>query len=202
MWIETNTHKMGKSQTVHIYDLDDTLIRTSARIIVRDRSTDGIKRYIPTSIYNTSSEHTHLLTTETEYFDFSEFNDPDLIVREKLTSNIGFFEISLKMKTPTFIITSREDTRLIKRWVRSLNLLDTSSLEIFCTFSKDFPYDGDDAERKMRVLEYLYKERGYKCFRVWEDSPDNMRKMKSLEEMYPDVTVDDFMGTLENKDDE
>lgn len=65
----------GQRKSIHLFDLDDTLIQTDARVMVRD-SLGGLLRSLA------PAEFTVYQRAPGEVFDFREFSDLGILSRE------------------------------------------------------------------------------------------------------------------------
>lgn len=169
------------TKSAYIFDLDDTLIKTSAVIIIRNRNTGEELRRIPTSEYNSVENHSVFLTdTETEMFDFSEFNNPDLLSNEQVSGYFENFKQVLTDGEDVYIITSREHTEHIRIWLSKHLDVIPENLKIFCTSYDGYPFTGTDAQKKRKTLKCLVEQFGYNRFHIWDDSDANINAMKQL----------------------
>lgn len=169
---------MDIEKKVYVFDLDDTLVKTTANILVRDAA-GSLVRKIPTHIYNAEGDKKVFLS-DGEYFDFEEFNSLELLAAEETTGLFEVFKKTLEEKHLTAIITSREKYDLIQDWLKIKGISDNPYLMIYCTFSKGFPFGGTDANRKKLVLEHLVDTFGITEFIVYDDAEVNVAEMLKL----------------------
>lgn len=169
---------MQIDRTVYVFDLDDTLVKTTANILVRDEN-DNLVRKIPTHIYNAEGDK-KIFLSDGEHFDFAEFNSLELLAAEETTELFELFKKLIEEKHLVAIITSREDYDLIREWLKLNGISDNPYLMTYCTFSKGFPFGGSDANRKRLVLEHLVDTFGYTDFIVYDDAEVNVSEMLKL----------------------
>lgn len=163
---------------LYVFDLDDTLIKTTANIIVRSKDNELVRK-IPTQIYNAEDDKKVFLS-DGEHFDFEEFNSLELLAAEKTTELFELFKQLLEENHPVAIITSRENYDLIDEWLKIKGISDKPNLMIYCTFSKGFPFTGTDSERKRQVLEYMSEAYDFNEFIVYDDAEVNVNEMLKL----------------------
>ena len=177
---------MQKDTPIYVFDLDDTLIHTSAKIIIRN-SKNKIIRRIPTSEYNAEQDKSVFLH-DGDYFDFSEFNSYDILKNERPTDTFKIMRKRLKEGHNICILTSREDPDMIRTWLYKVHGIDiTRNIGVFCTSQKDYPFTGTDAEKKRKTLDFLCYGFGESRFHVYEDSPAMMEEMGMAVEHNPKI---------------
>ena len=174
---------MNNYLDISIFDLDDTLIQTTAGIIVYDKNGKHI-RIIDTATYNAETDKSIFLE-EGEYFDFSQFNELCYLDNEKVRPEFFVMVDRLRNDLPTAIVTSRERKDIIEEWIKNktgIDVTDKQHFYIFCVSSSDSMFkEGTDAEKKRMSIEYLHKEYGYSLFYVYEDSEANKTEILKTE---------------------
>ena len=99
-----------------IFDLDDTLFKTTAKVIVRKKN--NIMRKLSNAEYSNYQLQDH------EYYDFSEFKDANINYNGDLTNNKNFSEKEwprpLKSwkntRSPTTLVPIHEDLEIMTKF--------------------------------------------------------------------------------------
>ncbi len=195
-------------KSIHLFDLDDTLITTSARIWVVDGDGKPIKSLLP-------AEFTGYRPKMDEAFDFHEFSDLGILSRGivvKYTKSI--IDAILKHGTRSYfgILTARPEKNLhaafLIRLFRSLFGIQLAKEHIFAVSDerfaaykdKSFQDFGSDpslpsgrfsslsvAQRKALVIAQDLVGRGFNDISFYDDSRENLNSFKVLVEAYPHV---------------
>lgn len=164
-----------------IFDLDDTLISSSAKITVHDSTTH---KEIVTL---TPSQFNHFKSEHHQYCNFEEFTCPDKLSEAHMyNSTFTLLQKSLDRGEHVSIITARDSHKLVNDYFISKGF-NIDPFLIFAVGSED-KYTGNIPERKKQVLEELVKK-GYKTFTVYDDNLANLEEMKSLEAEYDYIKI-------------
>lgn len=156
-----------------IFDLDDTLITSEAKIRVYDSETNKeIATFTP-------SQFNHHIMYQKCYYSFKEFDSMQILENAKIHKPIlSSLKRYLKMSDDVCILTARESKKLI------IDFFETKN----CHLNRDLVYavggtgyNGSVPERKKQALKELIKK-GYTNFRVYDDNVYNIRALKSLED--------------------
>lgn len=172
------------SDTAYIFDFDDTLIYTSAKIIVRNKDNNSIIRTLSTKIYNNLNNRS---LPNNEYYDYSEFNDTNLLMHEKSTNCLNILKALLKCKYNCFILTSREHPIDIFQYLYKKKIVIPGE-HIICTNQEGTHYTGSDGERKLQAIIDLYNK-GFRNFHIWEDSEEFKHNMEIITEKVYDINL-------------
>lgn len=162
----------GQGKILHAFDLDDTLIKSSSKVIVK--TPEGIKKLTPAeyALYEPRPE---------DELDFSEFNqikDPTLI-----RDNVKIFLDALRQSSSiskTIILTAR--TPDITNDIQ--DLLDFKNLpqvEIHAVGSSD-------PQKKADVIQDFI-DKGFTQVRFYDDSPANIKAVNALRPLNPNVDI-------------
>ncbi|MDB5051137.1 MAG: hypothetical protein JWO30_4208 [Fibrobacteres bacterium] len=192
----------GQRKSIHLFDLDDTLIRTEARVLVRDAQGGLLRALAP-------SEFTVYQAAEGEVFDFREFSDLGVLSRGiivKYTKTI--IDTILKHGTHSEfgILTARADKKLhapfLIRLFRSIFGVRLSNELIFAVSDRRFsgykdrggmagsaPFSSlSVSQRKAMVIAQDLVGRGFNDISFYDDSRENLESFKVMREAFPHVT--------------
>jgi hypothetical protein len=191
-------------RSIHVFDLDDTLIRTTA--LVRVLGPDGAERRALTPAEFT----THVLA-EGETFDFTDFGNVGILARGvvvKYTRSIIEAILEHGTRSDFGILTARGDKRLhapflIRLFAGLFGIRLRNSL-IFNLADERFqrhkeglglpePFAGRSyaklttPERKALVIGQDLAARGYNDISLYDDSRENLQAFKVIQKAFPDV---------------
>lgn len=157
-----------------LFDVDDTLVHTTARIGVIK---DGI---IIKKISNKTFNNYNLKPGES--FDFTEFADYKWLEKEIPTKYLNTLKREYKKGSQIGILTARNSCNGIKRFLKKHNI-DIDKKLIFATDDPKLGLSGTVNQRKSEVISILY-HRGYTTFIFFDDSEKNLESAKALEKVF------------------
>jgi len=152
-----------------IFDFDDTLVKTDAKVIVHGKR--GRKEL-------SSAEFASYKAEPGDKLDLSQFMDklinPRAIPKyvKKLKEAVGGGE--------AIILTARADVRPIAKFLRDIGI--TGGVKIVGLNTVD-PND------KRKYIERLITQRGATNIEFYDDSPKNINAVQKLTKQYPDVRL-------------
>lgn len=168
-----------KSNRILLFDVDDTLIHTTARIGIKR---DGkIIKKISNSTYN---EYT---LKPGEEFDYSEFDDPKILYNEEFTKYWKTLKREYNKGTHIGIITARGDVDMIFNFFKK-NHIEIKKELVFAVGDPKMKLNGTIADRKSNVISKLVLL-GYKTFVFFDDNETNLRFAKELEKKYNKIKI-------------
>lgn len=168
-----------KSNRIILFDVDDTLIHTTARIGIKR---DGkIIKKISNSAYN---EYT---LKPGEEFDYSEFDDPKILYNEEFTKYWKTLKREYNKGTHIGIITARGDVDMIFNFFKK-NHIEIKKELVFAVGDPKMKLNGTIADRKSNVISKLVLL-GYKTFVFFDDNETNLRFAKELEKKYNKIKI-------------
>ena len=163
-----------KSKRIILFDIDDTLIHTTAKIGVK-KNNRIIKK-----LHNSDFNEYELKSGES--FDFDEFNDFKLLNNEEFTKYWNTLKREYKKGTHIGIITARSNRDMIFKFFKNKGIEIKKSL-IFAVNDPQLGLIGSIAEKKTIIVSKLI-ELGYNTLVFFDDSDTNLRYAKSLEKDY------------------
>lgn len=163
---------VNKNKTLHIYDFDDTLVKTntSVKVIKKDGSVKTL----------TSGEYATFVPAPGDKFDYSDF-DRLIKTSKPIINNIAAIRKSLK--TPnvrTTILTARRLAFPIMHHLRNKYGLDTYVIAV----------GGSNPELKADWIEKQATDHGYKTIKFVDDSQNNINAVVNRMQKHPDVKLD------------
>lgn len=167
-----------RSHRIILFDVDDTLIHTTAQIIVRKNG--KFVRKISNSEYN------EYVLKPGEYFDYEEFDDPKILNNEEFTPYWNTLKREYRKGTHIGILTARGDVEMIDQFFKRKGI-DIKSELIFAVGDKRLGLAGSISERKSAIISKLVSL-GYKTFVFFDDNETNLSSAKQLERRF-DIRV-------------
>lgn len=173
--------------SLHVFDIDETLFHTDARIHVRDKH-GNIVRSLTNQEYNT-----HVLPPE-HHYDYSEFKEADRFER---TSH-PVHKMIAKVKAIQKQIANKPQHRIIFATARADFDDRDKFLDVFRSRGIDIdkihvhrvgndPGPESPAEKKVKVVRDYINRDGYRKVRMYDDSTANLRAFNKMKREYPDV---------------
>jgi len=163
---------MKKSNKIILFDIDDTLIKSNAKIYVLNEQNQIIKKLTPAE-YNT------YVRNDGEHFSYDEFDNEHILNEAKLTK---FWDIMTEAYNSGFnvgIVTAREDKEMLIRFFLSRGV-DINRYLIFPVGGNDCKFKGSIQDRKRQVIEHL-SARGYQNFVFYDDNENNLREVEKMQ---------------------
>lgn len=163
-----------KSNKLVIFDLDDTIIRTDAKIKIIDRKTGVIIRELSPEEFNLfRTKSTHIL-------DFDDFNCPEILRQGKF-----IFYVFDRLKeyynsgVPVAILTARSSSEMVREFFLE-NGIDIHPDLVIAINDPMYDYTGSVAEMKKQAIKEFIDD-GYTDLIFFDDSEDNLRLAKETE---------------------
>lgn len=168
--------------SINIFDIDDTLIITKAKIKVYDPITKNEYSLTPAE-YNDYQRMPH------HKLDFSDFDDVEILKNGQLIEwVVDILRKTMAKGKAVGVVTARSaNTKVLKEFFNHHNIRIHSDL-IIPVNEPGAPYSGNNAERKQQAFEDLI-EMGYRKFKFFDDDMNNLKMVKGLEQTH-DVKID------------
>jgi hypothetical protein len=161
-----------KKRKLIIFDLDDTLIKSEAKIRVYD-STHNLE---VTSL--TPSQFNYHVKTQSHYFGFDDFECEKILGRSKFTKTFRSFRRYYKSGTPISIVTARSSDKIVLDFFKAKNYPLRPSL-IFAIHNHTKNFTGSVAERKQQAIQVLI-DKGYNDIIYYDDNLENLKMAEEL----------------------
>lgn len=160
----------NQSTRILLFDVDDTLIHTSAQIWIRSR--DGSERSISNQEFNDYK------AKPGEEFDFREFNSQKILDNDIPTKYLNTLKKEYAKGTHIGIITARSDCSLIKKFLLKKGISIKTEL-IFAVNDPQLGLEGSIQEKKAQIIDHLIKA-GYETLVFFDDNEGNLEAAKRL----------------------
>lgn len=166
------------SNRIMLFDLDDTLIHTTAEILLFK---DG--KFIR-KISNT--EFNDYVLKPGESFDFAEFDDPKILASSKFTKYWNTLKREYRKGTHIGILTARSNCDMIKNFLLNNGIRIKDELVMAINDPK-LGLSGTIQQKKAEAIKILANA-GYNTFIIFDDNEGNLQSAKKLEKEY-DIVI-------------
>lgn len=173
-----------------IWDIDDTLFKTSAKVLVN--CADGSRKAL------TSSEFNGYVPKVGETFDFSQFDDANLFhstsepIDQIWKTALNTLEnIGKRPGSRMVIITARRDLDDKHRFIDTFRKhgMDMSKVHVFRAGNLNH---GSSAANKQAIVRDLLELGNYSETRMFDDHLENLQAFLELKNEFPDITFKAF----------
>lgn len=158
------------SDRLLVFDLDDTLIRSKANVVVNRGGRE---------IRLTPEEYNTYKWQEGDVVDYSQFRSDEILDSAELTKYWETLKREYKKGTHICILTARGDADMVWRFFKRKGIEIKNELVIAVEDPK-FGLTGTVAQKKQEAIESLV-DLGYRTFVFFDDSQENLDHAKSLE---------------------
>jgi hydroxymethylpyrimidine pyrophosphatase-like HAD family hydrolase len=165
-----------------IFDLDDTLVTTDAKIKIVDRHTGKVIKEMSPQEFNTfeTQSKRHVLN-------FEDFLSPEILRQGKFIKEIfSKLKSYYKKGIPVSIVTARSSSDLIRNFFLE-NGIDIHPQLVIAVNDPQYEYTGTIASKKLQAIQDLI-DLGFKNLTFFDDSEDNLRLAKEAEG-YKEATI-------------
>jgi hypothetical protein len=167
---------------IFVFDLDDSLIVTNAKIKVCDTTTGECYSLTPEEFNEYEKQAHHQL-------DFSEFKSLEIMKAGKLIDYyLKIFKEAYRMKLAVGIVTARDDREMIYRWLREHVGYRIDKDLIFAVNDPVHGFKGSISDKKKAAFNQLI-DMGYNDFQFFDDDDANLKLVKSLESEHEGVKI-------------
>ena len=162
------------SDKIILFDLDDTIIHTTAKISVF-KNGECIKKL-------SNSDFNDYILKSGESFGFEEFGDFDILSKSKFTPYWDTLKREYNKGTHIGILTARNNCDMIKKFFLKNGIRIKDDL-IMAINDSSLGLSGTIQQRKSEAISILAAA-GYKLFIFFDDNEPNLESAKKLEKKY------------------
>jgi FMN phosphatase YigB (HAD superfamily) len=173
---------------LHMFDVDDTLFHTTAKIHVVNSKTGETAKTLDNSEFNT---HT---IPDGHHYDFSEFRNADKFHKEskpihKMIGKIKKIHANVKDKPDSRVIlnTARADFDDKDKFLNKFRDHGIDIDNIHVERAGNIPGDEHPSEKKAQVVRNHLARKKYKNVHLYDDSLSNLKRLQKMKHEYPDV---------------
>jgi FMN phosphatase YigB (HAD superfamily) len=166
--------KGGISSKLAVFDLDDTLIVSSAKIQVLDIKTGKVIKSL------TPAEFNYFKPSKKHSLSFVEFEDIEILKKASFIIHVleklqRFYHSGIHVS----IVTARSDSKMIREFFL-INGIDIHPDLVIAVNDPKLGFKGSVAERKKEAIHRLVEE-GYSEFVFFDDNEENLALAKEVE---------------------
>lgn len=165
-----------------IFDLDDTIIVTDAKIKVVDpKSNKVIKAMTPAEFNSYEKNPKHVLS-------FEDFDNPKILSQGKLIHSI-FRQLKkfYKRGIPVAIVTARSSSELVSNFFATQGILIHKDL-VIAVNDPQYKYTGAIEDKKQQAMLELV-DKGFDFIYFFDDHTKNLKAAKEIEKLRGGVSV-------------
>ncbi len=165
-----------------VFDLDDTLVISSAKIKVCNKKTGECYSLTP-------EEFNSYEKGDDDELNFDEFKSLEIMKAGKLIEYyLKIFKEAYRSKLAVGIVTARDDRKMIYKWLREHVGFRIDNDLIFAVNDPVHKFKGSISDRKKEAFKALI-EMGYNDLQFYDDDDANLRLVKSLESEYDGINI-------------
>ena len=165
-----------------VFDLDDTLVITNAKIKVCNKVSGECFSLTPEEFNEYEKHPDHEL-------DFEDFKSLEIMKAGRLIDYyLKIFKEAYKMKLAVGIVTARDDQEMIYKWLREHVGYRIDKDLIFAVTDPVHKFSGSISDRKKQAFRELIGL-GYRNFQFYDDDQANLELVKSLEGEYAEINI-------------
>jgi len=170
------------NDSMNVFDMDDTLCITGAKIRIYDPSNHTEYALTPQEFNDYERKPHHIV-------DFGEFDNHEILMNGKIIKwVVDILVNTMKKGKDVGIITARGDKQIIIDFFKKHGI-HLNPAFIFAVNSPNSKYTGNVHQRKQQAFEDLIAI-GYTNFRFFDDNQSNLDYAKKLEEIYPNISME------------
>ncbi len=179
--INEATIKGKRSDKLAIFDLDDCLIISAAKINVLDPKSGNVIKSL------TPAEFNFFKPSKNVAMSFDEFENYEILkksqfIKDILDKLLDFYTSGVHVS----IVTARSNSAMIRRFFYE-NGIDIHPDLVIAVNDPSYGFKGSVAERKKQAIHGLV-EQGYSDFIFFDDNEENLELAKEIEKE-KDITV-------------
>lgn len=161
-------------KAINIFDIDDTILVSGARIKVTNRKTGETYELTPQE-FNTYKK------TPDEDFDFSDFQDLEIMKGGKIIDWVfNIMKRTIKKGKPVGVITARDSAKLIHDFLSSHGVRINPDY-IFAINDTSLNFKGSTAQKKQQAFK-KFIDMGFNDFAFFDDDIENIELAKALKQ--------------------
>jgi FMN phosphatase YigB (HAD superfamily) len=165
-----------------VFDLDDTLVITDAKIKVCNKKSGECFSLTPEEFNEYEKHPDHEL-------DFDDFKSLEIMKAGKMIDYyLKIFKEAYKSKLAVGIVTARDDREMIYTWLREHVGFRIDKDLIYAVNDPVHRFKGAISDRKKAAFKELI-DMGYTDFQFYDDDTANLKLVKSLESEYEGINI-------------
>jgi hypothetical protein len=191
-FFKESIHKLGLG-SLTIFDIDDTLFRTTARVGVLDK--EGKKKNISNSEFNTYKWQPGDTPDFTEFRDAKKFNKESVPIPSMVNKMIGILNnVHKNPKSQVIIVTARGNFDDKETFLNTFENhgIDIDRVRVERAGTLNLP-DASTAEKKAVIIRKYLDRKQFDVARLYDDAEENIAVFVNLSEEYPDIEFEGYL---------
>jgi hypothetical protein len=187
---EEDAVKKSSGGTLHMFDVDDTLFHTTAKIHVKDTKSGKTVKTLDNKEFNT---HT---IKPGQHYDFHEFRNAEKFHKESepihpMINKIKAIQKNVENKpesnSKVILNTARADFDDKHKFLDKFRKHGINMDKIHVERAGNIPGDEHPAEKKAQVVRNHLARKDYKHVSLYDDSTSNLKRLLKMKHEYPHV---------------
>ena len=167
---------------IFIFDLDDTIVITDAKIQVCDKGSKKCFSLTPEEFNSYQHDPKHILN-------FDDFKSLEIMKAGKLiTKYLNILEREYKKGNAIGVITARDDQEMIYTWLKEHVGFHVKKSFIWAINDPILGLTGTIAQKKEQAFKWFIEE-GYTDLTFFDDDKANVKIIKSISKDYTDLRI-------------
>lgn len=174
-----------ESSTLHVFDVDDTLVHSNAKVHVKDSGGKTVKKL-------STSEYNHHKLPAGHHYDFSEFRSAEAFKKTKpikkmiRTINATQNTINKNPRNKVIINTARADFDDKHRFLQTLQHHGIKHMDKIHVYrAGNIAGNEKPAQKKLVFIRQHLNKHPYSHVRMYDDSHENLKAFLDLKSEYP-----------------
>ena len=169
-----------------IFDLDDTLVITDAKIRVCDKTTGECFELTPEEFNSYSVKKNHILN-------FDDFKSLEVMKAGRMIQKqLDLLDKNYKKGNAIGIITARDDQDMVYTWLKEHVGFDVKREFIWAINDPKMGLSGSIAEKKKEAMRWFI-EQGYTDISFFDDDKNNVNLIKQLAKEIDTVKIRTYL---------
>lgn len=171
--------------SISIFDLDDTIVITDAKIKVCNIVTGDCHELTPEEFNEYEKHPDHQL-------DFDDFKSIEIMKAGKLIHYyLKILADAYKVKRAVGIVTARDDREMIYKWMKEHVGFHIAKDLIYAVNDPVHGFKGSVAQKKQQAFREII-EMGYNKIQFFDDDQTNLNLVNDLKKEYPQIELSTY----------
>jgi hypothetical protein len=171
--------------SISIFDLDDTIVITDAKIKVCNIVTGDCHELTPEEFNEYEKHPDHEL-------DFDDFKSLEIMKAGKLIHYyLKILADAYKVKRAVGIVTARDDREMIYKWMKEHVGFHITRDLIYAVNDPIHGFTGSVAQKKQQAFREII-EMGYNKIQFFDDDQANLNLVNDLKKEYPEIQLSTY----------
>lgn len=181
----TEKNRPFSATSISIFDLDDTIVITDAKIKVCNIVTGDCHELTPEE-FNEYEKHPD------DQLDFDDFKSIEIMKAGQLIHYyLKILADAYKVKRAVGIVTARDDRDMIYKWMKEHVGFHIAKDLIYAVSDPVHGFSGNIAEKKQQAFREII-ERGYTKIQFFDDDQANLNLVNDLKKEYPNIELSTY----------